>query len=282
MKIFLPVWGDQYIDWAKRGLLKSLCWKKNAAALRGAEFLIATDKPEAFTEPTLFPQETTQSFIPPHKTELMRKEFADYALPIAIEKCLAVKEPMLLATADYVFADGSIDSLKEFGTYPGVCVSAAHVRVHPNILTTLPDNCTSQQLVDLAWYDGHLHSSWANSNCKKGRNNSYAGGVSWRALGSLIFVQHRLPTAFMVNFITSDLDYFKREPFNSWDWNWPETWTERMRYLGSSDAAFIVEITLPTLNNPAIRDTNQEEPDWFHIHKSHMGINRQFVSVFRR
>lgn len=251
MKIFTPKWGEKFNTYFEYGLMQSLKWPKNDAATKGADSVIV---------PSL------ESLMP--------------ILLETIEECLTDNEPMLMACPDFIFSDGSIATMLEYSR-PGTCVGMVHTRVNPTIIDDLGEvGLNGSQLVSKAWK--HLHDSWKGADCTKEFSNCYSGGVSWRAQGDLILVQHRLPTALLVNFIPSDLDFFKDERFDAWDHRWPSTWQNRQRLIGSSDAAFMVEITEVDSHCPALGPVNMLQEDWFHGVLEHHKTNRQFVSVLRK
>lgn len=249
MKVLVPVWGEVFTDYLKRGLLRSLSWPLNEVALKGSEWVFANEQ-----------------------------NFRDTFLN-TIESCIKENQLMFIACPDFIFADGSIQTMMDFAASPGACVGMVHVRVLPSILDDLDKPQTSSMLVTKAFQ--HLHKSWSEADCTKPKSNCYAGGVSWRRQNNVFLVQHRLPSAFIVNFIPSDLEYFKAERFDSWDHRWPSTWEHRQRLIGSSDGAFMAEVTEDWGHIPNIRDTNPLEQDAFHGERIHNKVNRQFISVLR-
>jgi hypothetical protein len=143
-------------------------------------------------------------------------------------------------------------------------------------------------MLNHAWR--HLHDSWKHSGKRKGLSRSFSGGVYWQKLtDQLLAVQHRLPTVFMCNFIEEDIVFFRQSNvFQNWDHVFPAVcliYQQRYRYIGSSDPAFIVEITEEHRNVPFFNEVNPVEPDAFyadtlHPERIHHYINRLFVTIF--
>lgn len=79
-----------------------------------------------------------------------------------------------------------------------------------------------------------------------------------------------------------DLEYFKKDRYDGWDHRWPATWNQRMRYIGSSDAAFMVEVTQPNSNLARINRTNFfHHTDSYREDRAHHKVNRQILAIFR-
>lgn len=262
MKIFLPAWGEQHIEHSENGLLKSLSWPSNLKATRNAELVVWTDQPERFFGHTVISSGTIHS-----------------ALMETISACLRDKEPLLMACADFVFSEGSIEVLSSLAEAPGTCVGMAHMRVKPSFLdevSSLP--LLGKRMVSLAVK--HAHESFTQAEYGP-ETNSHNTGLLWRRFGKVILLQHRLPTAFLVNFIAEDLKFLEKEDFGAWDHRWPETWLgNRQRLIGSSDAAFVAEIT-PEGRVPPVAKIDPLERDAYREDRGHHRINRQFVTVWR-
>lgn len=283
MLIFAPVWGRTHVDWFKNGCLKSLSWPKNAQAIKGAKWVIGSDD-KYFNEVVdlVGGMGEVSSFIK-NTGETDGMPFMQKALVLAVENALRLKEQLLVALPDFVYSEGTVERLVENAKAPGSCVTFAHARVNPGILgedfDVPKEGC---DLVDLLFK--YPHNSFIQGELGPDITNSYSGGISWRRLSkeyNLLGVQHRLPSPFLINPLEGDLVYFKGERFDAWDHRWPSTWYGRQRYLGSSDAGFMLELTQKENNNPALNPINKNEPDEFHKTLSHNIINREFVSIWR-
>jgi hypothetical protein len=136
-------------------------------------------------------------------------------------------------------------------------------------------------LVALAWR--HLHDAWVHGERGHANQSSYVGGVEWWRVNNLIQGTHRLPSPYLIQFTKEDLQYFKSAiSFGNFDHVWPSDILiprGRQRYLGSSDAAFIVEITDPNKNVPPIIENQPKTGFW----KDHLQnrSNAQIIFTFR-
>lgn len=207
------------------------------------------------------------------------------------------KARMILAPPDTIFGDGSIANLLAIGNGNGRCVAVAHPRVLPAILEEIDvlgatrGAITNAQLVTMA--EKHAHVSWKCAEIGHPKNNSYVGGIAWRRLeDGLVSVTHRLPTCYLADFNSSDFDFFwSQVSWGGWDHRWPAEnliRQERQRYVGSSDACFIVEITDWDKNVPP--DPQEEirkhvdasgQMDLYWNSHYHNGIDRQTCVIFR-
>ncbi len=299
LRIFTVLWGDQHFDWFEKGLVRSLAWPKNKAALQHAIWMIYTmpnemqraaeiaarvipnDQIECISLLTLL-----QGGLPTAPTFLFR------ALMASMHECLSDGSQFLMAPPDTVFSDGSIPSLIESGQSAGSCIAVAHPRVHPSILNHIAENepATGAHMISLSFSPEHLHRTWSESEVGREMVNSYISGVSWRRLSSgMIAVTHRLPTVYLANFVSSDLNFFMHPKHNQphnfgfWDHQWPSELTNhgRQRVIGSSDAACIVELTEPTNNIPPLRNANPFDPSAFCRQEPHNIANLNPLVIFR-
>lgn len=281
MRIFAPVWGETHLDWFKKGALQSLSWPENAKAIKDAEWILASTSKDL---PTVMQMvggiENVSAFIQDDDSGM---PLIQKGLIMAVEEAIRNKCPLLMVLPDSIFSEGTIGILREVGRAPQSCVTFAHPRVNPSVFDEdLTQAKSGAQLVDMVFK--YPHSSFIHAEVSEESSNSYSGGISWRRLSSeynFLSVQHRLPSPLLINPTETDLAYFKGERFDAWDHRWPSTWGGRQRYIGSSDAAFMLEITKSELNVPAINPVNLFEPDEFHKTLPHNVVNREFVSIFR-
>lgn len=196
--------------------------------------------------------------------------------------CLTYGAQCLIAPPDTIFGDGSIPNMREIAKVRDSVVFAIHARVLP---TTNPDRAyTNHQLVREAW--GNLHKTWAEAEEGRDKINSYVGGITWCYLSEGLYsVCHALPTPYLINFTPEDAVYFRNQiHFGVLDHSWPGDVlvdSERMRVIGSSDAAFMCEITEPEQNIPPIEHYRSDEPDRFWRGLKHNKINRMFRVILR-
>lgn len=279
-------WGDKHLELWRRGLLKSLGLPENQRALKehGCTWNIFCEpKNFDYVKRNVFetvPDLPQLNLVPFEKL----RDRTDYLLSGTIwqiEKCVELNEPMLLLPSDTLFGDGSIRSMLTVGVEKGSVVFVPHPRVLPAILEE--NYTTNAELVSMSWK--HLHRSWSEAKRGHPRQNSFVGGTAWDELApNLMSITHRLPTPYVCNFIPSDLDYFKLQTgYGVYDHSWPgESLLRqgRMRFIGSSDAAFMCEVTEKDKNVPPI--FRGGDPEKFWKTNFHNEINRQFTGIWRK
>lgn len=285
LKIFTPCWGEKHISLLKNCLGKSLSWPKNNAAIQGAEwFFVAEDPREADL--------ITNAVKPFFKGEIsvcVVKDLSKYDVGISLmgplkfvmENCIKENAQFLMATPDFIFGEGTIDAFKAIAEEPETCVSIAHMRVLPAVLDVLgggaPDN---EYLTAVGLYNAHVTFSEANKRL-------YRGGIHVTSLGPRMrAVQHYLPSPFFCNFIEKDLQSFEQihegkvPGFGIWDHVWPTKLIEdgRLRYIGSSDAAMMLEVTDADKNVAPLNGTTEHG---FFKNNLHNKIQKQFLYIYR-
>lgn len=292
MRIFTPCWGKSHFELLRSALGKSLSWPKNKKEIEGAEWIFITDTEEEADETKRF----VDSFGIPFRhvayiAEGISRQGVDCGiillepLLITIDHCLRDHDPLLMATPDFIYADGTISAFKEVAYEKGSCASIAHVRALPEITNGITfDPPTNAELLTKALK--HPHCSWTGSQVNHPESRFYRGGVQWKRHGDLYSVRHWMPSPFFCNFIQEDLDHFKEmdnglpPAFGMWDHLWPSHLIRenRLRFIGGSDLALMVEVTDADKNVPPVNKTNE---DGFFLNKFHNQIQSQFVSVFR-
>lgn len=291
LKIFCPVWGQKHLTLLREALCASLFWSSNERCVKDAEWLITTDSEASANEIRkiiyyYFTGAKCKEFIYP---EISRPGVDSGMLLIksvqeAVDICLRDNSPMLMATPDFIYGNGTIDAFYDVAHEPGTCATIANVRVLPSFLEDMPDPEMSYHGHFTDRIFRHLHPSW-----KESPKNLFRGGVNVIELthSKLYAVQHFMPSPFFVNFLPEDKQHFRewheRKPpgFGLWDHVWPSHLLSegRLRYIGSSDAAVMAEVTdedknVPPLNKPG-------EKGFFRDH-FHNNIQSQFVTIFRR
>lgn len=298
------MYGDYYINLFKRACFRSLNWPLNQAALNGCVWNIYTKK-EHFEElDKLFegyPFKLCLYEIGPSvhvagcgyvkTTQCDGGVILLNGLRQQIQYSIANKSKMLLAPPDTVFGDGTIPNLFEIGRNSGVCVSVAHPRVLPEVLDEIDvlgatrGALSNPQLVTQTFK--HAHNAWKYAESGHEKNNSFVGGIVWRELCRGIYsVNHRLPTVYLADFNESDWDFWWGQvSFGAWDHRWPSEnliRQERQRYVGSSDACMIVEVTDWDKNcPPELQDKPVGPDDAYWNSHYHNQIDRQFSVIFR-
>lgn len=304
--LFTMMYGKEYIETFKKACFRSINYPKNLASVRDKTWAIYTKK-EHFAELIeLFKNA-------PFKLELhaieesMRVAGCGFiktsqcdsgvillnGLRTQILFCIKNNYKMLLAPPDTIFGDGTIPNILALGKDPGVCVGVAHARVHPTVLDHLEyigattGAPTNADLVSML--KEHAHASWEFAEIGHKNNNSFVGGIAWSRLSdSLISVQHRLPTPYLMSFDASDWSFWwGTVSFGALDHTWPGDRLykqERFRYCGSSDACMILEITEKDKNVPPIVEKEALEDkigDAYWGDRTHHSINRLFNVIWR-
>lgn len=304
--LYSAFYGEHYFKLFKNACFRSLSWPLNREALKGATWNIFTPKEyfervEQLLEPAGFkvnlfelgPQiqiwGVGRAPITHCDQGIILADGLRHQIRYSIEK----NSKMLMAPPDTLFGDGSIANILAIGSQPGTCVSVAHSRVLSDILDDIDlmgatkGAITNAELVTLSFK--HAHASWTNAEIGHPKNSSYVSGVAWRKLNKNLWsVQHRLPTVYLASFTPSDWDFwFSQNGFGSWDHRWPAenlVRQERQRFVGSSDAAWIVEITDWDKNVPPDVDRThlQGAPDdHYWTSHYHNQINRQTNVILR-
>lgn len=287
MKIYTPCWGEWHIELLEKALLKSLMWEKNRAEIEGCEWIFTT---ETEYEATRIKQIVEAL---PLKTKINIKIYlirgisrSDVGMSLmhtlvpTMEECLKEKQPLLMATPDFIFSNGAITAFKELCSDLGDCATIAHMRVLPEVLPLISETApTNTQLMQIGF--NHPHSSWTEAEERK---NTFIGGFEWRRFGAIRAVRHYLPSPFYAKFIYSDPAFYKQSHdgfppgFGLWDHKWPTELLKnnRLRFIGGSDLACMIEVTKPMNNTVPIK-----EGIGYHRKEFHNNIQSQFVSVFR-
>lgn len=286
-RLLTLVWGDRHIDWFNRACVSSLCKPKNIASLKDivSKWDIVTRDVDVEKIGSIAArlgleiEFHTDSDLSVQSNEALQRELFNQ-----MRRCFEAKEAMILAPPDSIFGDGSIASICAVGSRKGVCVAVPHVRVTPRILDEQYCSASNAKLVEASWR--HLHRTWVEADAARELTNTYAGGVSWHQIvPGLYAVTHLLPTVYYANFIETDLQWWSAlKAIGSWDHHWPSKLVaeKRQRVIGSSDAAFIAEVTPEFANIPGCTPSDPEEPDNFWGGKAaHPIFNRNHVSFFR-
>ena len=312
LRVFTCVWGNKHIDTFLNGTVRSLSWKSNKETLDGSTWNIVTKAdsaaklenelgsrfPNIKLELTAIPSQLTAPNGAVIETEkLDHSNLILMHLVKEIKRAIETTSRTLLAPPDTIFGERSIANLVKMGAQEGVCVAVPHPRVHPEIISDAyfktGSPCSNEVLVKLS-FEKYLHQSWKAAEIGCANQNSLVGGVAWQKLeaaGSetLYAVQHRLPTVYLANWIPEDYAFFINQPsFGSYDHTWPGERLirqERQRLVGSSDAAFVCEITDFDKNIPPWTPEHLKvlsvHPDAFYRDNWHNSINRLTVCMMR-
>lgn len=301
LHIFTPVWGPHFTDLLTNALGMSFRWPKNQETLENATWSLVVDEQNAGVlgqAKAILPTAKIQALIYP---ELKNPNAEIGAIKMrgllwAMKQCLEENTPMLMATPDFIYGDGSIDAMLK-ASHPEsdlkLCVSIAHMRALPKTITDIQDYCrggvipSNARLLRLAI--DQAHSSWVHSHSHLDDNACYHSGMSIQSLSpSISLVQHHMPSPFLVNFTPKDRTDFSiwkgltAPAFGEWDHNWPKDLIDqgRLRYIGGSDAACMIEITEAHKNVPPVQP-KAPKPGEFFLNNYHNLIQKQFLAVFR-
>ena len=286
MRLFSLVWGEPYVTWFERALIRSLMWPSNHDAIMryGVEHNIYTrdgdrERLRAIAERVGIPLQFHPFDMKNSSGETLQPALIDH-----VRNCFLTGNAAFIAPPDTIFGDGTIDAICKVGEPRGVCVAVPHVRANAGALDKLPEQpLTNAGLVDFAWEN--LHKTWADANASLQNTNSMTGGVSWRELRKGLYaVSHRLPTCYLANVDKTDVDWFASQfDTGTWDHTWPAKLVkeQRQRTIASSDAAFMVELTREQENIQPCFPADPLEPDKFFRDLEQNYVGRNVVSIFR-
>lgn len=286
LQLLTMVYGSKHVELFKEACLASLSTPRNRKAINehGAKWSVYTDEDHIHILRKLLGESFPSLKIDFVLTEDLRR----YTDPIQsaiikqIESCLHEGHRLLICPPDTIFAEGTIANLIAIGREPGSVVVVPHPRILPSILNEgmLFASLSPARMVDLCFK--HLHQSWTDAEIGHVRQNSFVGGVKWQRLDKLIVGSHYLPTPYLMDFTEEDLSYFKTQiSFGSFDHVWANDVLlklGRQRYVASSDACFIAEITEEEKNVPPIWDG---DPDSFWRNNMQFDHDKQTVFTFR-
>ena len=285
LRLFTLVYGP-YIDLMEQGLLRSLKWPKNLAAIKKAEcWDVYTNNEDRERITALL-----EPFgIPINFTGITRDEIVSFQLNNALiaecEVCVKDWSTLFPLQPDLLFGEGSIGRLlKLAGEGKNLCIAMPHPRVETtSFLADMPEGVIeNDQLVHLAM--GNLHWSWRESNMECSMTNTFHGGAMWRYVGDGLYaVTCRVPTCFVANPVESDITFLKKCGRGAWDHRWPTILMEenRHRLVASSDVAFVVELTSRNKNPPHLNKKDSAEPDKYRFDFLHHRVNRNTICVWR-
>ena len=298
LRIYTAVWGKKYLELFEKTIIRSFRWPLNNKALlnENVTWSLHTNKKDAARLIQVCKRTGVENYeITELPTELEGGHPDIGAILLGqfkaeISRCLETNSRLLISPPDSIFGDGTISSLFNMGSQEGVCVAVPHPRALPTIFDypsrlceSLKDTLTNAELVTEVW--NHLHKTWSEAEVGYDKINSYVGGVCWRKISKGLYsVQHRLPTNYLMHFIPSDLQFFEQQIcFGAIDHLWPSKLIkeERERVIGSSDVAFICEITESNQNVPPSYPYVKKEPDRFWRNAPHNQFFRQVNVIFR-
>lgn len=299
LRIFTPVWGDEHIHRFEIGLVKSMCWPKNKETLTGnVAYWHVFTVPEDMARITQIMERVGHPYQVHGMDPMCQSEdagargtaLANAGLEI-MSACLVDGSLFMTAFSDIVFADGSLEPMFAVAQRHRICVSVPHMRVLPAFLNHLDKPLSNPEMVSLAL--ATAHPTWTDAEIGirgwiRPLGNQFYGGLSWEKFPGYYLVQHCLPNIWMANIEQADVELIRAQAlWGAWDHNFPSKVVEegRSRVLGSSDAAFMVEVTEHDKGIAPSGGIDPLKPDAFHhdtldYGKFH-GVYRNYVSVFR-
>lgn len=213
-----------------------------------------------------------------------RKHRLKIALTSELRDCQD-KSAFLWIAPDSVFGDGSVQSIVELGVVPGICVALAPMRVRAEMFIEAlgAGPVSNAELVRHSFE--RMHKSFEDANATLPDTNSYVSGVSWRNIGpGLYAITHRKHSMYLMQPSRADVEWFTRmNKFGAYDHSFPKIiiQKQRQRVIGSSDAAFVAELTAFDAHVPKCMITNQAEPDYFNQDLENHAVNRNVVCIWR-
>lgn len=271
------VFGEKFLGLFQKSV-KSLMWPKNRQALEGAVWSIHTDN-EAEVRRTIEPSGLEIEINPVPEGGVGEKLLK--TLILDLEKS-AGGDALLTAQPDTIFGDGTIKTLVDLGSEGMNAISVSHPRVVSSTFPELTEPTSNARLVGLAFQ--HLHQGWRNAAMRGDENNCFRGGVAWREIDrDLYAVTVRIPTTYFVRPRWSDVEFLKTCREGGWDHVWPSKLVEEQRHrlIGSSDAAFMVELTDEKRNGALPRSARIDEPDAYQFSREHHKTNRNSMVIWR-
>lgn len=284
IRMFSIAYGDKFLEWFEHACVNSLSWPKNRAALQAVETW------DIWTTPQHAPRARAIAAklgvpITMHPEMSGVREQLITGLVGQLDLCVKSKSSMLWVSPDSVFGDGTIRTLLDIGSAPGVCVALPPLRVNAEgfLQAMGPGPVSNARLVKIAFE--RLHQGFIDGEITKSLTNSFVSGVSWRTLEEGLYaVTHLLPSAYFLQPIESDVEWFRRKPkFGGYDHRFPQLLVEaqRQRVIGSSDAGFVVELTREGIDTPQITARDFMKPDNYCQDGAHIRANRNVMCIWR-
>jgi hypothetical protein len=260
--------------------VRSLGWPRNRAALRGAVWDIYCHREElgqieAIVMPLGLPVVFHDAPRNLSTAEILMAAMSDHA-----RICIEDGAAMFTAMPDLIFGDGSIEAMVTLASENRrLCIAMPHPRVNEEFVHLMPKSVIGNpELVSLAM--NNLHPSFASSDLSLEAVNCWSGGVAWRRLGPDLYgVTCNAPTIFLAQLIDEDLPLIQKA--GSWDHTWPSHLEGRQRLIGSSDAAFVVELTQRHTHKPHVRRKPPGAPYTYRHDLLHHRVNRNTVAIWR-
>lgn len=282
LHIFTHAFNGAYASQWKRAGAVSLLWPRNLAALNTMDVLW-----DVYTSKSSEEEVRAAAALLPFKFEVTaidREKDAD--LRAALEKAHKAQAYFMPAPPDIIWGDGSVESLLRLMPFAyGRCLAVPHVRVAEKKFMAgfTGEPLTNAQLVKKAF--AALHEAFAGSEVPADRHNTGTTGTVWTRLATGVYAAgFFLPTIHLMQPTEDDVKWFKTTPgTDHWDHRFPASLVakDRHRIVGSSDAAFMAELTPDDLVHPPRHPTVKGKWDEYGGNLAHHSLNRNTVAIFR-
>lgn len=290
LRLFVVVWGE-FLDLFESVTVPSLLQPKNFAALRAHDTTVsvysdvASLPRAAAIARRLGPVEGRVIVTDGDPTSAQSRAIAN-----EVALCAKTGATCLMVCPDNFWGDGSVSGLLGIlGDADGLCVAVPHPRVDRDEFLR---RAVGGEVLDNAALVSRaldcLHPSWVQADERLPETTSGLAGVSWKEIGTGLYaVTHLLPTVFAARFNSDDVGVFQRavkaDVSGIYDHAWPEMLVNSQRYrvIGSSDAAFIVELTGPDTHNVPLNPNNPKIPAQYHRDAPHIRANRNLAAIWR-
>lgn len=282
LHIFTHVFGGEPADYWMRAGAASLLWPKNLAALKSVDVLW-----DIYTSTASYDEIKALAAKLPFATEVtVIDDEKDASLRPALHKALRAKAYFMPSPPDIIWGDGSVGNLLKLMPFAyGRCLAVPHVRVAQEkfLETFTGEPLSNAQLVKKSFES--LHEAFAGSKVPSDSSNTHTTGTVWCELDDDLYAAgFFLPTIHLMQPTEEDVSWFiKTQGPGHWDHRFPATLVgkDRQRNIGSSDCAFMAELTPDELVHPRKSPVIRGKWDEYSGPLAHHYANRVAVSIFR-
>jgi len=256
--VWVPVWGEQHISMFFRYVLPSMMQSNNLPKVTISKevtiFIYTVEKNKYYVEQHINSDYKNIKFIIKIENDI-HKVVADRITNFFIDILkisVTDKALVLVSMPDSIFSENTVSNLVSLSDGKGVSIAVAHARVsyECSVDSWLNDSelfngkLNSELLVEYAMKCMHDTLKYADD---MEDNNATLDGLSTRRLNNNnLAVIHNLPGPYLLTPIDDDINFFiRRGSFNMIDKLWSHMLLRqsRLKIIGSSDLAFIVELT---------------------------------------
>lgn len=299
LRLFVCVYGREFLSLFQQVACRSLLQPRNKAALAASDVTVALYSDPATMEEAAETADhlgtVERHWIEPTANAPQTQQAAIMA---EIRRCIDEDATCIMVCPDNFWGDGTLPNLLAIaGEAQGICLAVPHPRVNRlsfecrlmgDSLIAGGKTLDNGNLVYRAMQV--LHPSWTNARETPfpADTSSFNAGISWSGIGDGLYaVSHLLPTVFVARFIEADYILFREAIAKGlagiWDHHWPIMLvnTGRQRVIGSSDAAFIVELTDADSHNVPLTPNDPKEPNRYHRDAPHIRANRNVTAIWR-